>query len=210
MSCPDQKSKLTDWILGELSVTEAEDLQRHVDHCAGCAQELAGLRGIHQTLKQQLTDRELPAHLVFLPERAPASRSGFLASLWRTAALAAVSAVVFLAIVLVGYTRWGRQPSAVPAAERAGLTQAQVEVLVAQAAQAQWARQQRQFEAANEKFLTDVRQDQARALAQFNNQMQYLQSAQNIVWKQTQEQNALVELIARNSLGQGTGRENRP
>jgi hypothetical protein len=209
MACPD-KEKLMDWVLDELSAGEGEELQRHVARCSDCAQSLVGLQDIRQTLVKQLVDREMPAHLVFVPEKPRAFNPGFMTSLWRTAALAGVAGVVFLAIVLGGYRRWGHPPSPVPGVDRASMTRAEIETLVRQAVRFQLTQQRQGLETANERLAADLRKEQERALAPVAAQLQYLQSAQSVVWKQAQEQNALVELIARNSLGREAVQPSRP
>lgn len=209
MTCPD-KQRLMDWVLEELSPGEGEELRRHVAQCSDCAQSLAGLQDVRQALMKQLVDREMPAHLVFVPEEPRAFNPGFLTSLWRTAALAGVAAVVFLAIVLGGYTRWGHPPSPVPGAERASMTRAEIETFVRDAVRFRLAQQRQELETTNERLAADLRKEQGRALGPVAAQLQYLQSAQSVVWKQAQEQNALVELLARNSLGQESGQPARP
>ncbi len=210
MGCPDKKAKLMDWVLGELPPGEEEDLQRHVQQCTDCAQELTGLEQVRDALRAQLTEREMPAHLVFLPEKARELGPGFLASLWRTAALAAVAAVVFLAIAVGGFARWGRQPFTTLPREKAALTRAEVEDMVNQRVRLQWAQQKSELETTQEELTTDLRKEQAHILAPLAKQLQYLQSAQSVVWQETQKQNALVELLARNSLGQGASPSRRP
>jgi len=210
MGCPDRKAKLIDWILGELPPGEEEELRRHVDKCADCAQELSGFQGVRDVLKVQLQDREMPAHLVFLPEKARELRPGFLAQLWRTAALAAVAAGVFLAVVLTGFARWGRQPLTALPTQTAALTRAEVAAIVNQELGLQWAQQKRELETSREKLAADLRREQAHVLVPITEQLQYLQSAQSVVWKETQKENAYVELIARSSLGQEASPARRP
>jgi len=209
MNCPGQQ-KLIDWVLEELSPGEGEELQKHVAHCSDCAQSLAALQEVRQALMKQLADREMPAHLVFVPEEPKAFSRGFLTSLWRTAALAGVAAVVFLAIVLGGYARWGHPPSPLPGVERASMTRPEIESFVREAVRFQLAQQRQELDTANERLAADLRTEQGRALAPVAAQLQYLQSAQSVVWKQAQEQSALVELLARNSLGRETAQPARP
>lgn len=209
MACLD-RTKLMDWVLEELSPGEAEDLERHVHQCAACAQSLASLKDVRQALLKQLVDREMPSHLVFLPEKSKAINPGFLTSLWRTAALAGVAAVVFLGIVLGGYARWGHPPWAVPGAERASMARAEIETIVRDTVRFQLAQQRQELATANERLAADLRKEQERALAPVAAQLQYLQSAQSVVWKQTQAQNVLVELIARNSVGREAAQPGRP
>lgn len=210
MGCLASKAKLIDWVLGELPLGEEEELRRHVDQCADCAQELSGFQGVRDVLRVQLQDREMPAHLVFLPEKARELRLGFLAQLWRTAALAAVAAGVFLAIVLGGFARLGPLPLAALPPHKAALARAEVEAMVNQAVRLQWAQQKHELETINERLAANLRREQAHVLVPFAEQLQYLQSAQSVVWQETQKQNAYVELIARSSLGQGASPARRP
>lgn len=210
MGCPDRKAKLIDWVLGELPSGEEEELRRHVAECADCAQELSGFQGARDVLRSQLRDREMPAHLVFLPEKAREARPRFLAQLGRSAALAAVAAGVFLAIVLTGTARWGRQPLSTLAPQPATLARPEIEAMIKQEVRLQWAQQKHEFETSSEQLAAGLRQEQAHVLAPFAQQLQYLQSVQREVYKETQTQNAYVELIARTSLGQGASSTGKP
>jgi hypothetical protein len=161
-------------------------------------------------LRIELQDREMPAHLVFLPEKARGLSPRFLPQLWRTAALAAVAAGVFLVIVLSGFARWGRPPLTTLSPQRAALTRAEVEAIVGQEVRLQGAQQMRELETSNERFAADLRREQAHVLAPFAAQLQYVQSAQNVIWQETQKQNALVELVARNTFSQGGSPSRKP
>jgi len=209
MSCPDRKAKLMDWVLGELPAGEEAEIRRHVDECAECAQELSRFQRVRDLLQAQLQDREMPSHLVFLPAKAPGPRPGFLAQLWRTAALAAVAAGVFLSIVLTGYARWGRMPSAA-APSSGGLTRAQIEAIVDQHVRLQSVEQQKEFEQLRQNLAADLRTEQARVLVPLAAQLQYVQSAQSLIWQETQKQNALVEVVARNALQREDPSRGRP
>jgi len=210
MGCPDWKGKLIESVLGELSPGEEEDIQRHVAQCAACGRELSNFQGAHDLLRAQLQDRDMPAHLVFLPEMARGMRSNFLAQLWRTAALAAVAAGVFLAIVLTGYARWGRPPLAAQSPQRAALTRGEIEAIVDQQVRLQWAQQKGELATSNEKLVADLQRQQAQILAPLAAQLQYLQSTQSIIYQETQKQDALVDLMARNSVRQEGSPSTRP
>lgn len=200
MGCPEQQAKLREWVLEELSPSEVRELELHVEQCADCARSLDRLRGVRHALRQHLSDREMPAHLVFLEEKKRLP-TGFLATLWRTAALAALTAVVFLGILLGGYANWGKRPFVVGVpVEKSTLTRAEVEAMIGQAVEKSFAQQKRELEVAKQELQANWRQEQIRHLAALARQLQYLESAQAAVWKETQQQNALVELIARNSL----------
>ncbi len=200
MGCRERETKLTDWIMGELSPAEARELEQHVEQCAECARSLGRLRQVRQALMKNLTDREMPAHLVFLGERPKNLLTGFLTSLWRTTALAAVAAVVFLGVFWGGFAHWRDRLLISAPAEKATLTRTEIKALTAQAVEEQLALQRKELETANEELAASLRQEQMRNLARLAQQLQYLESAQSTVWKEAQQQNELVELIARNSL----------
>lgn len=197
MECPGRDAELIDWILAELSADEARKLAQHVEQCPQCAHSLGRWREVHQALAEKLMDRQMPARLVFLKPKRLAT--GFLNSVWRTAALAAVGAVVFLGISLGGLAHWMGRLSTREAAEKTALTQAELKALTARAVEEQLSLQRKELEAANEKLVARLREEQMRNLASLARHLQYLESAQSTVWKETQQQSALVALIARNS-----------
>ena len=208
--CEELEAKLTDWILDELPASEAKDLELHVKQCSGCARALDEFRRVHQALARHLRDKELPAHLVFLWDKPKSQISGLLASLWRTAALAGVAAVVFLAILSVGYGGWiARQFHAAPA-DKTALSRAEVQAMIANEVAQSLAQQRKEFELANERLATGLREEHAQELALVARKLQYLEATQQVVWKESQQQGALVELIARDSFRGESARPNRP
>ncbi len=209
MGCPEKQAKLIEWVLKELPAGEAEDLERHVRECADCARSVADYERVQQALKDQLVQEQIPAHLVFLREKPQVAWAGFFPSLWRTAALSAAAAVLFLLVFLGGYARWaGRAAS--PIAAKGSLTQAEVEAIAAQVVQRQWAEERRELVAMNEKVRGEIGREQAQAFARMTGQLQLLQRAQSLVWKQTEDQKVLFQLIARNTLGQEAARPGKP
>lgn len=206
MACEGQ-GKLMDFVLEELSPSEAREVELHVAQCGDCAHSLAGLREMRAVLTKQFSDSPLPSHLVFLPEReAPQPTgplAGFLESLWRTAALAAVAGAVFLGIVLGGYARWaepGRKGASGASMTQAWLSGSKAQAIIDRAVEKAAAEQKKDLRAASDKLAADLRADQARGLERVARRMEFLESAQNAVWKETQQQGVLVELVARNSL----------
>jgi hypothetical protein len=208
--CEELKAKLTDWILDELPASEATDLELHVKQCSGCARALDEFRRVHQALARHLQDKKLPAHLVFLWGNPKSQISGLLASVWRTAALAGVAAVVFLAILSVGYGGWIARQSHPAPAEKTVLSRAEVQAMIANEVAQGLAQQRKEFELANQKLTTGLREERAQELALVARKLQYLEATQKVVWKESQQQGALVELIARNSLRGGSTQPNRP
>jgi hypothetical protein len=60
--------------------------------------------------------------------------------------------------------------------------------------------QRKETQAASEDLAASLRADQMRNLASIQQQLQYLELAQNTVWKETQRQNEVISLVAHNQL----------
>lgn len=208
MACPEWKPRLMDWILEELPPAEAQEVERHVESCGDCGRSLAELRQAIHLLKESLPEREMPARLVFLEEKSRSHPVPFLVSLWRTAALAGLAAVIFLGIVLGGYSRWGNRPAAPVPVSSAGLTRPEVEALVKQGVAEGLEQQKQMLQEVSLQSAARFEKAQARNLRLVASKLDFLESAQNVVWKQTQEQGAMMEVIARSTLG-GQGAPSR-
>jgi anti-sigma factor RsiW len=204
MGCPEREGKLLEWILDELAPAEVRELEQHVKQCAGCARSVEHLRGVRGALMNSLTDREMPAHLVFIPDQPKRQFAGFVTSLWRTAALAATAAVIFLGILVGGASHWrnrlGPGPWAAGPAVQSVVSPAEVKALAAQEVERQMALERRQLEASNEKLAASLHEEQAKNLDGLAHQLDFVQSVQKSFWKETQQQGAMVDLIARNSV----------
>ena len=194
MGCREWGTELTDWALDELSPAKARELEEHIGQCEECARSAQRLRGVRQALMSSLTDREMPAHLVLVGEKRQSPFAGFWTALLRTAALSAAAATIFLVAVALGF-RHG--PSwLLPATARAepALTRAELRDLVAQ----QVSLQKEEMQAATMDQVASLRQEQMRNQAHIARQFQYLESALITEWKETQQQDKKISLIARN------------
>ncbi len=200
MGCAEREPKLTEWILNELPPAEAQELERHVQQCADCGRSLERLRMVHQALTKGLAGHPAPAHLVFLPEAPKNTLAAFLSSFWRAAAAGAVAAVVFLALSWSGFSYRPRHLPINQSIETAALTPADVKGLAEQVVAQRLASQWKEVEGANANLAASLRQEQMSDLARVARQLRYLETTQSAVWKETQQQGALVQLIARNSL----------
>ena len=60
--------------------------------------------------------------------------------------------------------------------------------------------QREEAQAATEELAASLREEQMRNLARIQPQLQYLELAQNTVWKETQRQNEVISLVAHNQL----------
>ncbi len=198
-NCP-REVELTDWMLGELSPEAAREIELHVSQCAPCARSAERLRGVQQALTSSLGDRDMPARLVFVGEPARSPFANFWPSLVRTAALSGAAAAVFLVMVAFGSVPLRSRLIPAVAPQGATLSRTEVQDLVRQAVAEQVALERKQTEAANAQLAASLRQDQVTNLTRLARQLDYVEQAQSTVWKQMQQQNEYVSLIARDYL----------
>ncbi len=196
MGCREWGTELTDWALDELSPAKARELEQHLEHCQDCAQAAQRLLGVRQALKSSLTDRDMPAHVVVFGDKAQSRFAGFWAALPRTAALSAAGAVIFLAIVSVGIRFGGPRLLSVAAWARPALTQSELKEFVARAVAEQVAMQSKEMQVAARNEVASVRQEQTENLKRLAQQMQYLELSLNTEYKTTQQQSALISMVA--------------
>jgi anti-sigma factor RsiW len=210
MACEEWQTGLTDWALDELSPQKAQQLEQHIEQCAACGQAAARLRGVRQALMSSLTDRPMPAHLVFVEDKPKSLFAGFRAALLRTAALSATAAAIFLAVVLMGFRYGGGQLLPSVARVEPALTRMQLQAYVAQAVVQQVALQREESGTVTKEIPTDLHQQQLEELARMGRQLQYLELAQTAVWKETQRQNEVINLVAQNRLQPADSRPPEP
>jgi anti-sigma factor RsiW len=196
MGCREWGTELTDWALDELPSTKVRQLEQHIGQCEECARSAQRLRGVRQALLSSLTDREMPAHLVLVGEKPQSLFARFWPALFRTAALSAAAAVIFLVAVSVGF-RHGRT-WLLPANARVEptLTRTELQALVAQTVAEQVSSQSKEAQAATRDLAASLRAEEMGNLAHIGRQLQYLELAQNAVWKETQRQNEVISLVA--------------
>ncbi len=202
MACREWQGKLIDFILEELPPEEARELKLHVEQCVECAGVLSEFKNLGGVMRQHFTDLEMPAHLVLVPEKLASVPLRFLGISWGGAALGSALAAVFVVGVFLGGF-FGRTHGLFVHGQVAkdDLTRTEIEAIVAREVSAKLSQQKTDFQMQNEKLAENLRQEQTRSLTQLSQHLEYLQSAQDLIWKEAQQQNALVELIARNSLG---------
>ena len=200
MVCIEWKEKLMDYIVKELPPQEARELELHIERCANCAGALNEYKDLRQMMKQHFTDLDMPSHLVLLPERPVGAPWRFFANPWAAGALGGALAAVFIAgLFFGGFAR--RNPAPLVHEQVADVvSRADVEAMVAREVSAKMTQQKAEFQTENEQLAESLRQEQARNLAKVAHQMQGLELAQDVVWKQTQQQNEFVDYLARNYL----------
>jgi anti-sigma factor RsiW len=198
-NCDRVQDQFKDWIFGELAAPDAAEVERHVSECAQCARMVEPYLGLHRAVTQSLSEQQLPAHLVFLPGHPRRAQSSYGVSLWRTAALAATAAVVFLVVLVGGYLGAGRLSHRF-AAQATAATASETRALVRQEVQEAVAQQKREADAENLKLAANFHEEAQRRFALLNQRLDYLEATQRVVWRDSQERNAFLEVIARNSM----------
>jgi len=196
MGCREWGSVLTDWALDELSPARAHELEQHLERCQECAHSAQRLLSVRQALKSSLVDREMPAHVVVIGDEARSRFAGFWAALLRTAALSSAAAVIFLAIVSAGFRFGGAWLLPAAAWARPALTQTQLQEFVARAVAEQVSLQSKQMQAATRDQVASLRQEQTEILKHFAQQLQYIELSVNTEYKETQQQSALISMVA--------------
>jgi anti-sigma factor RsiW len=196
MGCHEWGSELTDWALDELSPVKARQLEQHMEQCEECARSAQRLLGVRQALKSSLTDREMPAHLLLVAEKPQNLFAGFWTALLRTAALSSAAAAIFLVVVSVGFRHGRSWVLPTTARGETALTQPELRAFVARAVAEQVSLQRQETQAATLELAASLRQEEMRNLARIAQQLQYLESAQNTMWKETQRQNEVISVVA--------------
>jgi anti-sigma factor RsiW len=196
MGCRGWEAELTDWALDELSPTKAKQLEQHIGQCEECARSAQSLRGVRQALMSSLTDREMPAHLVLVGEKPRSLFAGFWTALFRTAALSAAAAAIFVVVASVGFRYGGSRLLPTTARVEPTMTRTELQAYVAQVVAEQASLQRKETQAATVDLAASLSAEQMR----IQQQLQYLELAQNTVYKETQRQNAVIGLVAHNQL----------
>jgi anti-sigma factor RsiW len=197
MSCQKWGTELTDWALDELAPARARELEQHLGQCQECAHSAQRLLRVRQALKSSLVDRDMPAHVVVFGDKAQSRFAGFWAALLRTAALSAAAAAIFLAIVSTGFRFAGTRLFPVTPGAKPALTQAELREFIARAVAEQVSLQGRELKAATQGQVASLRQEQNESLERFARQLQYFEQSLNTEYKETQQQKAVISLVAR-------------
>ena len=196
MSCREWGPELTDWALDELTPARAREVEQHLEQCQECARSAQRLLNAREALKSGLIDRDMPAHVVVFGDQAESRWAGFWAALVRTAGLSAAAAVVFLAVVSAGFRLGGARLLPPASLAKPALTQAELHDFVAKAVAEQVSLQGKELQAATRDQVASLRQEQMENLKRFAQQMQYFELSLNTQYKETQQQSALLSVVA--------------
>ncbi len=220
MNCDESRALFADLLGEEISTSNAGGLKDHLQSCADCRRELAGLSRTRNLIEQGWPEESIPQNLVFeftqpsvpgfwgLWERSGLARLG-LATLTVTAGL--ILCFVSLALlqthltvgrngVAVSFGRTVGLPSAqvdggaqAPSSLPALFTRQEIQNLINQAVLELEKNQEARLEQAS------VQMDARRTadLRRIANELRVLESTQNIVYRETLSNQSYVETLAR-------------
>jgi hypothetical protein len=104
--------------------------------------------------------------------------------------------VIFLVVVSVGFRHGRSWLLPTTARVESALTQTEFQAFVARAVAEQVSFERQETQAATLELAASLRAEEMRNLARIAQQLHYLESAQNTMWKETQRQNEVISVVA--------------
>jgi anti-sigma factor RsiW len=221
MNCEETRDLLMDFIGDEISKADAQQLKKHLTTCTDCREELARISATKACLLKGWPDEAVPQPLVFSFNQ-PASQQrwswpGFWA--WPPAVRISLSiamcfmlCIVMLAVArtriqfdhgnfAISFGSMGASSAALPPASLnltgAASNQEQLRGLVSQVVSEQAQRQNDQWQHLIVQVRTEWESQRQTDLQGISGKLKYLESTQNLIWKETAKNNSYVESLAR-------------
>ena len=220
MNCEQVKPALTEYLLEESSAEERKEMDRHLQSCDSCSQEMAELKQTMALLVRGEVSEEIPRRI-----RLAAEPTGRWGGFWRYPARIAFAGAGFLCLAVallslfrttISYQSGNFQiafgaPAVSSGAPAVGATAAaavahpldrdQVLQLIADAMAAGQAEQQRKSGLLAKEVTQQMEQRWQRDLLEMAGSLRIFQSAQTMMWKeQVQNQQLVSTLMQRNGL----------
>lgn len=210
MNCEEVRRRMLDRALEELPAEEFHPIEEHIRGCAACAQAWEEMLATYGLLSRHLVQVEVPRQFRLVAGEAPAT--SWWPTVWLSAlrfglsaGLALVLLVASLALFGASLTQenghyrlaFGRERVTTPAA---GLSRVEIDAIVAthlDAAERRLAAQQSQELA---RLFSELKVTNAREISGLGERVRLLQSAQNQMWKESQQSQYLMRLVASNAL----------
>jgi|GEM_PF-2662662 HAMP domain-containing protein len=219
MNCEKSRELFVDYLGGELPKTEMPGLQEHLELCSACRQELALLARTKSTLQSGWPDESIPQSLTFdfdspkkqgfwnrfVPLRMPgvvwASLSVTGCVLALLAGLALLQAQIRLEDGNFSLSFGRPATSTALDLSKTGISELSAETVKTQLDQSlkqfelnQTAKFQQALQEAKLEWEAKRRAD----IVRVGKELKYLESTQNVVWKETLLNNSNLEMLARN------------
>jgi putative zinc finger protein len=222
MNCEKSRELFVDYLGEELPKTEVRGLQEHLKSCSGCRQELALLARTKSALRVGWPDESIPQSLTF--EFATPSERGLWSHLlpsrlprvvWASLGVTGCFLVCLMSLALLraqirlengNFSLSFGQPIAPASAVVQGPVVTGAPQLRAEAIKALLDQSLKQFELNQNAKLQQVLQEtklewetkRNADFARVGKELKYLESTQNVVWKETLLNNSNLEMLARN------------
>ncbi len=221
-NCERVKSALLEFLMQEISPEDRRDIERHLEGCRVCSQEMAELKQTISLVARAEVSEEIPRRIRIVAE--PAGR---WAAFWRNPARLAFAGAGLMCIAIallalfrttVSYQNGNFQiafgapaassgapfagaPSATASAvsSRRPLEQAQVYEMISQAMAASEAEHQRQSQVMAKEISQRMEQRWQHDLGEMAGSMRYFQAAQTMLYKGQVESQELVSTLMQHS-----------
>jgi len=218
MNCERSRELFVDYLGEELSRAEIPELQEHLKSCSGCRQELALLARTKSTLQSGWPDESIPQSLTFdfdLPKRQgfwnrflPLRMPGVVwASVGATGCMLALLAGLALLQAQIRLEHgnlslsFGRPVTPTSVELKRSLSQPSAETiktLLDQSFKQFELDQNAKFQQALQQAKLEWETKHSAEFARVGKELKYLESTQNVVWKETLLNNSNLEMLARN------------
>jgi putative zinc finger protein len=218
MNCERSRELFVDYLGEELPRTEISGLQEHLKSCSACRQELALLARTKSTVQSGWPDESIPQSLTF--DFGSPKREGF----WNRFLPLRMPGVVWTSLGVTGCMlallaglaflqaqirlengnfslSFGR-PAVLSSVDlKTGLSQPSAETvraLLDQSLKQFELKQNAKFQQALQETKLEWETKHSAELARVGKELKYLESTQNVVWKETLLNNSNLEMLARN------------
>jgi len=225
MNCEKSRELFADYLGEELTKAEGLQLQEHLRSCVSCRQELALLSCTKSTLRVAWPEESMPQDLSFeFSARAvPGFWSRLLSLRWPRAVSASVAVTACFVVCLLslallraqiridkgGFSLSFSQSPHMAPENSAGLVTAGAPQLNNEAFKVLLDQSLKRFELHQDSKLEQMLQEakleweakRAADYARVGKELRYLESTQNVVWKETLMNNSNLEMLARTYVG---------
>ncbi len=219
MNCKESQDAFTDYLGDELSEARAGEFKQHIKDCSHCRQELVALNKTRGLLQDGWPEEPIPQHLVYEFTKSP-SRSVWqrwwppepqrfvLASFSVTACFILCIGSLTLFRTQVHFGQGGLQvsfgqsvhqlpqpPMVTPV--RSEVSRESLQPLVDLALQQMEQKQDKRLETVLLQLRTEIQDRRDADMRRIANELRQLESAQNVVYRQTVSSNSYLETLAR-------------
>ena len=213
MNCEEVRRRMIARALEELPAEEIRSLEEHIQSCTACAQVWEEIAATHELLVRNMVEAEPPRHFRIVPADVPVMTSWW-ERLWLPVLRVGLSAGIALFLMVGSLALFGaslaRQNGEFRVAFGRETTLTRTAVMppaqIRQAVQLAVGEAERRLEQKQKDELAhlgvQLELASAHQVRRMGQRLELLQTAQNQIWKETQRNNYLVQLVARGTAAQ--------